>query len=159
MASHHSPHSTSATTPSTVPAISSDLRKRKRSASGSQSARKYRLMRETGEHNVARFVGRSSGIYYIRAVYLRLARRSATRTSNATTSAIDSIVLGEDDQLNRGDTERVIQQQSLWNASEVGKTHKGTNVISKCVIVSVNALRMSAANGRLFLILHEHYTI
>ncbi|KPM39397.1 hypothetical protein AK830_g7150 [Neonectria ditissima] len=117
MATHQSPFSASETASCSTPGYSADARKRKRSISGSQPAREYGLMRDTGEHDVARFVGSSSGIHYIRAVYLRLARRSATRTTQATT--INTLIPGEDDQLRQATSTTTNREKPLWKAHEV----------------------------------------
>ncbi|KAF7547992.1 hypothetical protein G7Z17_g7333 [Cylindrodendrum hubeiense] len=117
MATHQSPFSASETASCSTPGYSAEARKRKRSVSGSQPAREYGLMRDTGEHDVARFVGSGSGIHYIRAVYLRLARRSATRTTQATT--INNLVPGEDDQLRQTNLAKTNPEKLLWKPHEV----------------------------------------
>ncbi|KAK7404026.1 hypothetical protein QQX98_010199 [Neonectria punicea] len=117
MATHQSPFSASETASCSTPGYSAEARKRKRSISGSQPAREYGLMRDTGEHDVARFVGSSSGIHYIRAVYLRLARRSATRTTQGTT--INTLIPGEDDQLRRATSATTNREKLLWEPREV----------------------------------------
>ncbi|KAH7155816.1 fungal-specific transcription factor domain-containing protein [Dactylonectria estremocensis] len=117
MATHQSPFSASETASCSTPGYSAEARKRKRSISGSQPAREYGLMRDNGEHDVARFVGSGSGIHYIRAVYLRLARRSATRTTQAT--SINNLVPGEDDQLRQSASTKTARQKLLWKPDEV----------------------------------------
>ncbi|KAH6991183.1 fungal-specific transcription factor domain-containing protein [Ilyonectria sp. MPI-CAGE-AT-0026] len=117
MATHQSPFSASETASCSTPGYSTEARKRKRSISGSQPAREYGLMRDSGEHDVARFVGSGSGIHYIRAVYLRLARRSATRTTQATT--INNLVPGEDDQLRQPTLAKTNREKLLWKSHEV----------------------------------------
>lgn len=117
MASQQSPLSASETASCSTPGYPAELRKRKRSGSQSQPAREYGLMRDTGEHDVARFVGSGSGIHYIRAVYLRLARRSATRSTQATT--INTLVPGEDDQLRQSASDMANRVKPLWNSREV----------------------------------------
>lgn len=90
-------------------------------------------MRDTGEHESARFVGSSSGIHFIRNVHMRLARRSANRKTpplprgNLDTSSADSsrrtrqgeLVPGEDDQLRQGTSQIDGQGTGLWNAHEI----------------------------------------
>ncbi|KAJ3539486.1 hypothetical protein NM208_g5210 [Fusarium decemcellulare] len=115
MTSQQSPHNTSETC--STPGYPPETRKRKRSASGSQPAREYGLMRDTGEHDAARFVGSSSGIHYIRTVHLRLATRFASRTTES--SALSTLIPGEDDQLRQGASVRRNHQQLLWKSNEV----------------------------------------
>ncbi|RSL95832.1 hypothetical protein CDV31_013720 [Fusarium ambrosium] len=117
MASQQSPHNTSETASCSTPGYPIEPRKRKRSASGSQLAREHGLMRDTGEHDAARFVGSGSGIHYIRAVHLRLARRSASRTNDS--SAITTLIPGEDDQLRQASSTRRSREQVLWKSNEV----------------------------------------
>ncbi|KAH7156616.1 fungal-specific transcription factor domain-containing protein [Dactylonectria macrodidyma] len=118
MATQQSPFSASETASCSTPGYLAEARnKRKRSVSGSQPAREYGLMRDSGEHDVARFVGSGSGIHYIRAVYLRLARRSATRTTQAT--SINNLVPGEDDQLRQSASAKTNRQKLLWKPDEV----------------------------------------
>ncbi|KAM5355133.1 hypothetical protein ACJ41O_001779 [Fusarium nematophilum] len=120
MATQQSPHNTSETASCSTPGYPIEPRKRKRSASGSQPAREYGLMRDTGEHDAARFVGSSSGIHYIRAVHLRLARRSASRTIDSSAAAISTLIPGEDDQLRQGASARRNnhREQFLWKTGE-----------------------------------------
>ncbi|KAM0441255.1 hypothetical protein ACHAPT_000562 [Fusarium lateritium] len=117
MATQQSPHNTSETASCSTPGYPAEPRKRKRSASGSQPAREYGLMRDTGEHDAARFVGSGSGIHYIRAVHLRLARRSASRTNES--SAISTLIPGEDDQLRQASSAQRNREQVLWKSNEV----------------------------------------
>lgn len=119
MATYQSPHTVSETASCSTPGFPIEPRKRKRSTSASQPAREYGLMRDSGEHDVARFVGSSSGIHYIRAVYLRLARRSASRATEAST--INDFIPGEDDQLRQGASVRHNQEQPLWKQHEVSQ--------------------------------------
>jgi hypothetical protein len=76
-------------------------------------------MRDSGEHDVPRFIGSSSGIFYIRAVYLRLARKSALRTQ---ARAKSDLVPGEDDQLEEDEANGSFQGQGLWRPEEVVPT-------------------------------------
>ncbi|KAH6900603.1 fungal-specific transcription factor domain-containing protein [Thelonectria olida] len=125
MATQQSPLSASETASCSTPGYPIELRKRKRSGSGSQPAREYGLMRDTGEHDVARFVGSGSGIHYIRAVYLRLARRSATRSSTQTGTTINTLVPGEDDQLRQSASDMANREKPLWNSHEVLPCQQG----------------------------------
>ncbi|CAI4212754.1 unnamed protein product [Parascedosporium putredinis] len=80
-------------------------------------AREYGVMRDAGEHDDAsRFVGSASGIHYIRAVHLRLARRSAARMSKP---ANNTLIPGEDDQLQKGASVKKTGDEFLWKANEV----------------------------------------
>ncbi|KAI8685043.1 Fungal-trans domain-containing protein [Fusarium keratoplasticum] len=117
MASQQSPHNTSETASCSTPGYPIEPRKRKRSASESQLAREHGLMRDTGEHDAARFVGSGSGIHYIRAVHLRLARRSASRMNDS--SVITTLIPGEDDQLRQASSARRHREQVLWKSNEV----------------------------------------
>ncbi|KAG5780482.1 hypothetical protein H9Q73_005873 [Fusarium xylarioides] len=76
-------------------------------------------MRDTGEHDAARFVGSGSGIHYIRAVHLRLAKRSASRTTEPGSSTINTLIPGEDDQLRQDASIRRNREQFLWKDDEV----------------------------------------
>jgi hypothetical protein len=76
-------------------------------------------MRDTGEHDAARFVGSGSGIHYIRAVHLRLAKRSASRTTEPGSSTINTFIPGEDDQLRQDASIRRNREQFLWKDDEV----------------------------------------
>ncbi|KAH7239220.1 fungal-specific transcription factor domain-containing protein [Fusarium tricinctum] len=116
MSSHHSPYETLETAShSTLGPTEPQGQKRKHSTSGPQPAREYGLMRDTGEHDAARFVGSGSGIHYIRAVHLRLAKRSASRTG----SAINTLIPGEDDQLRQDASTKRNREQFLWKDDEV----------------------------------------
>ncbi|PNH48183.1 hypothetical protein VD0002_g1125 [Verticillium dahliae] len=99
-------------------------RKRKFSQAVDPPAREYGLMRDTGRHDTSRFVGSASGIHFIRGVYLRLSRKSASRAGSA--AGINHLVPGEDDQLQPGRTSPDGGQQYLWKdhevASEAGST-------------------------------------
>lgn len=99
---------------SLTPAPFTATRKRKRTSSQGRVGREFGLMRQTGEDDRARFVGSGSGIHYIRAVYLRLAKNSALRANGTTAS---NLVPGEDDQL-RGD-EASTAEGNLWKEDEV----------------------------------------
>ncbi|KAL3590476.1 hypothetical protein FPOAC2_12668 [Fusarium poae] len=112
MSSHHSPYDTLETASHSTPGHESQSSKRKHSTSG----REYGLMRDTGEHDAARFVGSGSGIHYIRAVHLRLAKKSASRTESST---INTLIPGEDDQLRQGSSSKRNQEQFLWKDDEV----------------------------------------
>ncbi|KAJ4135019.1 hypothetical protein NW768_004629 [Fusarium equiseti] len=109
--SHHSPYDTLETSHST-PSHEPQSQKRKHSTSG----REYGLMRDTGEHDAARFVGSGSGIHYIRAVHLRLAKRSASRTE---LGSINTLIPGEDDQLRQDTSTKKSQEQFLWKDDEI----------------------------------------
>ncbi|KAH7179315.1 fungal-specific transcription factor domain-containing protein [Fusarium flagelliforme] len=111
MSSHHSPYDTLETSHST-PSHEPQSQKRKHSTSG----REYGLMRDTGEHDAARFVGSGSGIHYIRAVHLRLAKRSASRTEPG---SINTLIPGEDDQLRQDASTKKNQEQFLWKDDEI----------------------------------------
>ncbi len=94
--------------------------KRKRSeGAGSRGEREQGWMRETAEHDAARFVGSSSGIHFIRAVYDRLSTKAATRASSAHAS---DLVPGEDDQLHRSPSRNL-----LWRDDEVSHESLSTN--------------------------------
>ncbi|EFQ27341.1 fungal specific transcription factor domain-containing protein [Colletotrichum graminicola] len=93
---------------------------RKRKHSGStddRPTREYGLMRDTGRHDTSRFVGSGSGIHFIRSVYVRLARKSALRTSQS--NSINDLVPGEDDQLRSDASSRDGDEQNLWRAHEL----------------------------------------
>ncbi|KAM0268891.1 hypothetical protein ACHAQH_009883, partial [Verticillium albo-atrum] len=92
-------------------------RKRKYSQAVDPPAREYGLMRDTGRHDTSRFVGSASGIHFIRGVYLRLSRKSASRAAGP--EGINHLVPGEDDQLQPGQTCRDGSQQYLWKDHEV----------------------------------------
>ncbi|KAI1059294.1 hypothetical protein LB507_003894, partial [Fusarium sp. FIESC RH6] len=109
--SHHSPYDTLETAHST-PSHEPQSQKRKHSTSG----REYGLMRDTGEHDAARFVGSGSGIHYIRAVHLRLAKRSASRIEPG---SINTLIPGEDDQLRQDGSKKNSQDQYLWKDDEI----------------------------------------
>ena len=83
-------------------------------------------MRDTGEHDSARFVGSSSGIHFIRNVHMRLARRSANRSQNGkgtgpsvTEGRLGELVPGEDDQLRRRANQKDGSSTRLWKDSEI----------------------------------------
>ncbi|KAL4728950.1 hypothetical protein ACLX1H_003356 [Fusarium chlamydosporum] len=114
MSSHHSPYDTLETASHSTPGHEPQSQKRQRSTSG----REYGLMRDTGEHDAARFVGSGSGIHYIRAVHLRLAKKSASRTESGS-SAINTLIPGEDDQLRQGPSNKRNQEQFLWKDDEI----------------------------------------
>lgn len=126
MPTHQSPHNTSDTgSCSTLGGCHPNepgSRKRKYSISTSDAhqtppAREYGVMRDAGERDDAsRFVGSASGIHYIRAVHLRLARRSAARMGKA---ANNTLIPGEDDQLQKGASVKKTGDQFLWKANEV----------------------------------------
>ncbi|KAL9949167.1 hypothetical protein ACHAQF_005780 [Verticillium nonalfalfae] len=99
-------------------------RKRKFSQAVDPPAREYGLMRDTGRHDTSRFVGSASGIHFIRGVYLRLSRKSASRAGSA--AAINHLVPGEDDQLQPGRTSRDGGQQRLWKDHEVAVETEST---------------------------------
>ncbi|KAG9503804.1 hypothetical protein J7337_003761 [Fusarium musae] len=118
MSSHHSPYDNIETAShSTLGHSESQGQKRKHSTS--QPGREYGLMRDTGEHDAARFVGSGSGIHYIRAVHLRLAKRSASRTTEPGSSTINTLIPGEDDQLRQDASIRRNREQFLWKDDEV----------------------------------------
>ncbi|KAK1478414.1 fungal specific transcription factor domain-containing protein, partial [Colletotrichum tamarilloi] len=100
------------------PAHFNHSRKRKHSGSTDRPTREYGLMRDTGKHDTARFVGSGSGIHFIRGVYVRLARKSALRTSQSTNN-ISDLVPGEDDQLQRETSSRDGDEKNLWRSSEL----------------------------------------
>ncbi|WYZ33924.1 hypothetical protein EsH8_I_000200 [Colletotrichum jinshuiense] len=99
------------------PAHFNHSRKRKYSGSTDRPTREYGLMRDTGKHDTARFVGSGSGIHFIRGVYVRLARKSALRTSQS--NNINDLVPGEDDQLQRETSSRDGDEQRLWRIHEL----------------------------------------
>ncbi|KAJ0151845.1 putative transcriptional regulatory protein, partial [Colletotrichum tanaceti] len=114
------------------PAHFNQSRKRKLSGSTDRPTREYGLMRDTGKHDTARFVGSGSGIHFIRGVYVRLARKSVLRTTTTTTtitttttrsSHINDLVPGEDDQLQRETSSRGGSGdgdgQNLWRDHEL----------------------------------------
>ncbi|OLN91711.1 putative transcriptional regulatory protein [Colletotrichum chlorophyti] len=100
------------------PAHFNHSRKRKHSGSTDRPTREYGLMRDTGKHDTARFVGSGSGIHFIRGVYVRLARKSALRTSQSENN-INDLVPGEDDQLQRETSSRDGDEQNLWRSDEL----------------------------------------
>ncbi|ENH69545.1 Transcriptional activator protein acu-15 [Fusarium oxysporum f. sp. cubense race 1] len=118
MSSHHSPYD-NIETASHSTLGHSEPQGQKRKYSTSQPGREYGLMRDTGEHDAARFVGSGSGIHYIRAVHLRLAKRSASRTTEPGSSAINTLIPGEDDQLRQDASIRRNREQFLWRDDEV----------------------------------------
>ncbi|KAI9152290.1 Transcriptional activator protein acu-15 [Paramyrothecium foliicola] len=126
MAAQQSPFSVSDTATCSTPGYPpAEGLKRKRSISGPQPAREYGLMRDSGEHDVPRFIGSSSGIFYIRAVYLRLARKSALRTQ---AKAKSDLVPGEDDQLAGAETAESSQKQGIWRPEEVTQVSSGAHL-------------------------------
>ncbi|RBA18969.1 hypothetical protein FPRO05_09898 [Fusarium proliferatum] len=118
MSSHHSPYD-NIETASHSTLGHSEPQGQKRKHSTSQPGREYGLMRDTGEHDAARFVGSGSGIHYIRAVHLRLAKRSASRTTEPGSSTINTLIPGEDDQLRQDASIRRNREQFLWKNDEV----------------------------------------
>ncbi|KAF5586273.1 transcription activator acu-15 [Fusarium pseudoanthophilum] len=118
MSSHHSPYD-NVETASHSTLGHSEPQGQKRKHSTSQPGREYGLMRDTGEHDAARFVGSGSGIHYIRAVHLRLAKRSASRTTEPGSSTINTLIPGEDDQLRQDASIRRNREQFLWKDDEV----------------------------------------
>ncbi|KAK2055940.1 fungal-specific transcription factor domain-containing protein [Colletotrichum caudatum] len=92
-------------------------RKRKHTGSTDSPTREYGLMRDTGKHDTARFVGSASGIHFIRGVYVRLARKSALRTSQS--NNINDLVPGEDDQLRPDTPAPDGDEQGLWRSHEL----------------------------------------
>ncbi|KAF4342411.1 transcription activator acu-15 [Fusarium beomiforme] len=118
MSSHHSPYDNIETAShSTLGHAEPQGQKRKHSTS--QPGREYGLMRDTGEHDAARFVGSGSGIHYIRAVHLRLAKKSASRTTEPGSSTINTLIPGEDDQLRQDASIRRNREHFLWKDGEV----------------------------------------
>ncbi|KAF9874171.1 hypothetical protein CkaCkLH20_08154 [Colletotrichum karsti] len=107
------------------PAHFNHSRKRKHSGSTDRPTREYGLMRDTGKHDTARFVGSGSGIHFIRGVYVRLARKSALRTSQS--NNINDLVPGEDDQLQRETSSRDGDDLSLWRPHELAPETEGDN--------------------------------
>lgn len=108
-------------TPGISPADLGRPRKRKFSTATStdRSTREYGLMRESGSrHDTSRFVGSSSGIHFIRGVYVRLARKSSLVTSLGPGGGSD-LVPGEDDQLLRRSSSRDGSEQQLWKPHEI----------------------------------------
>ncbi|OHF04199.1 fungal specific transcription factor domain-containing protein [Colletotrichum orchidophilum] len=101
-------------------------RKRKYSGSTDRPTREYGLMRDTGQHDTARFVGSGSGIHFIRGVYVRLARKSALRTSQS--NNINDLVPGEDDQLHQETSSRDGHEQNLWRSSELISEPEGNEL-------------------------------
>ncbi|OAQ87061.1 C6 transcription factor [Purpureocillium lilacinum] len=109
-----SPDADSMGTPTPASSFDSPTRKRKHPGGTPQHVREFGLMRETAEHGAARFVGSSSGIHFVRAVYQRLAKRSASRTS--LTDSNTNLIPGEDDQLRRG---AIDGATTLWKDNEI----------------------------------------
>ncbi|KAI8267632.1 hypothetical protein K4K58_007526 [Colletotrichum sp. SAR11_239] len=108
------------------PAHFNHSRKRKHSGSTDRPTREYGLMRDTGKHDTARFVGSGSGIHFIRGVYVRLARKSALRTSSSSqANNINDLVPGEDDQLQRESSSRDGDDLSLWRPHELAPEGEG----------------------------------
>ncbi|KAI8311045.1 hypothetical protein K4K61_012848 [Colletotrichum sp. SAR11_59] len=108
------------------PAHFNHSRKRKHSGSTDHPTREYGLMRDTGKHDTARFVGSGSGIHFIRGVYVRLARKSALRTSSSSqANNINDLVPGEDDQLQRESSSRDGDDLSLWRPHELAPEGEG----------------------------------
>ncbi|KAF6803576.1 fungal specific transcription factor domain-containing protein [Colletotrichum sojae] len=103
------------------PAHFNHSRKRKHSGSTDRPTREYGLMRDTGKHDTARFVGSGSGIHFVRGVYVRLARKSALRTNTQASAGtnINDLVPGEDDQLQRDTSSRDGDDLSLWKVHEL----------------------------------------
>lgn len=126
MAAQQSPIATSETASCSTPGHLIESRKRKSSTSGARPPREYGLMRDTGEHDAARFVGSGSGIHYIRAVHLRLAKRSATRTNESST--INTLIPGEDDQLRQGTSTRR-DREHFWKANEVSSDLETSEIL------------------------------
>ncbi|TEA22083.1 Transcriptional activator protein acu-15 [Colletotrichum sidae] len=106
------------------PAHFGHSRKRKHSGSTDRPTREYGLMRDTGKHDTARFVGSGSGIHFIRGVYVRLARKSALRSQSSTN--INDLVPGEDDQLQRETSSRDGDDLSLWKPHELAPEGDGS---------------------------------
>ncbi|KAG9258551.1 fungal-specific transcription factor domain-containing protein [Emericellopsis atlantica] len=116
------PENSAESTPEPSPfAASAASRKRKRSSPAGPTTREYGFMRDTGEHDTARFVGSSSGIHFIRNVHMRIARKNA-QTSSA--RPLREMVPGEDDQLRQRDAQG---STSLWTESEVADSEKGAS--------------------------------
>ena len=115
MAAAQSPRSTSEPSYASPSHSTSTSRKRKRSG-------EYGFMRDTGEHDSARFVGSSSGIHFIRNVHLRLSKRSANRSqangTNSEARALGELVPGEDDQLRQRTSQRDGETANLWKDHE-----------------------------------------
>ncbi|KAF5001507.1 hypothetical protein FGRMN_978 [Fusarium graminum] len=126
MSSHTSPYETLETAShSTIGHSVEHGQKRKLSTPTSHPVREYGLMRDTGEHDAARFVGSGSGIHYIRAVHLRLAKRSASRAmSNSAT--INTLIPGEDDQLRQDTSTKRNSEQFLWRDEEISNSSSET---------------------------------
>lgn len=83
-------------------------------------------MRDTGEHDSARFVGSSSGIHFIRNVHARLVRRSANRTHQGGppnvgngSRQLGELVPGEDDQLRRRTAQADGESAYIWKEGEI----------------------------------------
>lgn len=72
-------------------------------------------MREAREHDRARFVGSSSGIHFIHAVYQRLSNRSGKKASGGSGHA--DLVPGEDDQIQQL-TQTAPGRESIWKEHE-----------------------------------------
>ncbi|KAL6857845.1 hypothetical protein ACO1O0_005288 [Amphichorda felina] len=118
MAAAQSPHSLSDPGNLTPSQTTSASRKRRRSVDQGHwgpTTREHGLMRDTGEHDSARFVGSSSGIHFIRNVHVRLARRSAANVSKQ----LGELVPGEDDQLRRKTAHADDEHASIWKEGEV----------------------------------------
>lgn len=97
-------------------------------------------MRDTGEHDSARFVGSSSGIHFIRNVHLRLSRRSANRTqneggesANGGGRSLGELVPGEDDQLRQRVTQRDGEAANLWKEHELSEDEGTTPTFDQLV--------------------------
>lgn len=99
--------------------------KRRRTHSPRTShSREYGLMREGADHGRPRFLGSSSGIYFIRTVYDALARRPGGARNQS--SPQDDLIPGEDDQLQEqsrvGTSDKSLSSNinaSFWHSSEI----------------------------------------
>lgn len=92
-----------------------EANKRRRLDAGSPAIREVGLMREAAEHDRARFVGSSSGIHFIHAVYQRLSSRSGKNTSGDSRHA--DLIPGEDDQIQQL-TQTAAGHESIWKEHE-----------------------------------------
>ncbi|EAU38516.1 conserved hypothetical protein [Aspergillus terreus NIH2624] len=100
-----------------------DIPPAKRRKTHNPPPREIGLMRKSHQENgSATFLGSSSGIYFIRVVYNAFARRSAHLNQTQQTPPKDSLVPGEDDQLQhqspRRDTSQALKHD-LWTPHEL----------------------------------------
>jgi len=98
------------------PQEGSRLRKRRRTDSNRHTTQELGLMRDGAENGFPRFVGSGSGIYFIRAVYQKLAKSSSFQKQ----ALQENLVPGEDDQiLAEQDYEKNINVGGLTDPSSI----------------------------------------